>query len=318
MSNPGNDDNLNLPKNAASHIDAYFEYNKIVGNDDGGKPFSPEEYESYKREVLPMRLKNRLYVSFTNPTGMDCVLIGPETACFCKHRYKDHQTDFKDLPKNRPILLPCRERGCPCNTFTYIPKNGSQSIRCGCKHTADEHKLGKPFNCLKSGCKCSFFKSSYTCNCGEPCYKHETLVETREEREARGHPVGQIGVPYQAMGGITGFSSLADGYLRLDPSGKGRPNDDFFEQPITHNDSPFLKQYAHADMVKNSRGEYVQSKEAQSAERRPGEDEMDYYDRRYKERMKAEKTSRPKPVQGINPYDDPNLATGQRNVTRRK
>ena len=57
-------------------------------------------------------------------------------------------------------------------------------------------------------------------DCGEPCHAHHTLVETRDEREARGHPVGQD-VPYQAMGGITGFSSLADGYLRLDPSGRG-------------------------------------------------------------------------------------------------
>ena len=32
--------------------------------------------------------------------------------------------------------------------------------------------------------------------------------------------VGQA-TPYQAMGGITGFSSLAEGYLRLDPSGRG-------------------------------------------------------------------------------------------------
>ena len=49
-------------------------------------------------------------------------------------------------------------------------------------------------------------------DCGEPCYNHYTLVETREEREARGHPVG-ADVPYQAMGGITGFSSLAEGNL---------------------------------------------------------------------------------------------------------
>ena len=47
-------DRVNLPRNAASHIDAYFEYNKIVGNDDAGVPFSPDEYEKYKREVLPM------------------------------------------------------------------------------------------------------------------------------------------------------------------------------------------------------------------------------------------------------------------------
>jgi len=47
------------------------------------------------------------------------------------------------------------------------------------------------------------------------------IVETKEDREERGHPVGHD-VPYQAMGGITGFSSLAEGYQRLDPSGRGR------------------------------------------------------------------------------------------------
>lgn len=47
-----------------------------------------------------------------------------------------------------------------------------------------------------------------------------TLVETKEERERRGHPTGYA-TPYKAMGGLTGFSSLAEGYLRLDPSGRG-------------------------------------------------------------------------------------------------
>lgn len=84
---------------------------------------------------------------------MDCTLVGPETACFCKHRFKDHQTDFKELPTSRPILLPCREKGCPCSSFYYVPKNGSQPIRCSCKHSADEHKLGRPYNCLKSNPK---------------------------------------------------------------------------------------------------------------------------------------------------------------------
>ncbi len=66
-----------------------------------------------------------------------------------KLRFKNHQTDFKELPKNRPIPLPCKEAGCPCSSFQYVPKNGSQSIRCGCKHATDEHKPSKPFNCLK-------------------------------------------------------------------------------------------------------------------------------------------------------------------------
>jgi len=46
------------------------------------------------------------------------------------------------------------------------------------------------------------------------------VIETGGEREARGHPIGQA-TPYAAMGGLTGFSSLADGYMRLDPSGRG-------------------------------------------------------------------------------------------------
>lgn len=36
-----------------------------------------------------------------------------------------------------------------------------------------------------------------------------------------GKPVGQD-VPYAAMGGLTGFSSLAEGYMRLDDSGIGK------------------------------------------------------------------------------------------------
>ena len=72
-------------------------------------------------------------------------------------------------------------------------------------------------------CTCAGFSSSYTCGCGQPYYAHETVVETKEERLARGHPVGQD-VPYQAMGGLTGFSSLMEGYMRLDPSGIGSVN----------------------------------------------------------------------------------------------
>lgn len=46
-------------------------------------------------------------------------------------------------------------------------------------------------------------------------------METKQERLAQGKPVGQD-VPYAAMGGLTGFSSLAEGYMRLDDSGIGK------------------------------------------------------------------------------------------------
>lgn len=59
----------------------------------------------------------------------------------------------------------------------------------------------------------------------------QTIIETKEERISRGHPVGQD-VPYAAMGGITGFSSLMDGYMRLDDSGIGPPPLHMLEQPV--------------------------------------------------------------------------------------
>jgi len=70
-------------------------------------------------------------------------------------------------------------------------------------------------------CNCTGFSAPFTCTCGESANKHITLVETKDERERRGHPTGYA-TPYQAMGGLTGFSSLAEGYLRLDPSGRGK------------------------------------------------------------------------------------------------
>lgn len=45
-------------------------------------------------------------------------------------------------------------------------------------------------------------------------------VETKAEREARGRPVGRD-VPYAAMGGLTGFTSLLEGYLTLEASTSG-------------------------------------------------------------------------------------------------
>ena len=118
-------------------------------------------------------------------------------------------------------------------------------------------------------CNCTGFSAPFTCTCGESANRHITLVETKEERERRGHPTGYA-TPYKAMGGLTGFSSLAEGYLRLDPSGRGqrekkcirsilqficvvfvgRPDDDFLNQPITAMDHPILR--AHASLDPNS------------------------------------------------------------------
>ncbi|XP_064650941.1 protein FAM221A-like [Lineus longissimus] len=118
---------------------------------------SPEDFEDYQRRVLPMRLKNRLYVSwYSPPTGINCKLVGPATPCFCTHRCKQHKTDFETIPEARPILQPCKVRGCRCNSYSYVPLNGSQPIRCGCKHYPDEHSETNLMKCKK----CKLNKSS--------------------------------------------------------------------------------------------------------------------------------------------------------------
>ncbi|XP_008419913.1 protein FAM221A isoform X1 [Poecilia reticulata] len=204
---------VNHNKKALEAVDDYAEYRRIVGDDDGGKLFTPEEYEEYKRRVLPLRMKNRLYVSFGVPGGIDCKQIGPETQCFCEHRYKQHQTEFEVIPSERPIALQCKVSGCRCSSYNYIPQPGCAMVRCKCKHLPQDHSEAAGHLCKK--CKvCSGFQSPYTCGCGRPSFEHRTLVETKQERLARGQPVGKD-VPYAAMGGLTGFTSLLDGYLAL-------------------------------------------------------------------------------------------------------
>ena len=82
-----------MDNQAAKHVQAYIEYEQIVGGADGGKLMSEAEFEAYKAKVREAR-KNRLYVHWRNKvTGQDCKAIGPASQCFCGHRFKDHFTD---------------------------------------------------------------------------------------------------------------------------------------------------------------------------------------------------------------------------------
>ena len=68
---------LVMDGNAAKHVQAYIEYEQIVGNDDRGQAMSEIEFEAYKAKVKDAR-KNRLYVHWRNTeTGADCKTIGP-------------------------------------------------------------------------------------------------------------------------------------------------------------------------------------------------------------------------------------------------
>ena len=70
---------LAFDNQAAKHIQAYIEYEQIVGGADNGKMMSEAEFEAYKAQVREKR-KNRLYVHWRNmETGVDCKAIGPSS-----------------------------------------------------------------------------------------------------------------------------------------------------------------------------------------------------------------------------------------------
>ncbi|XP_068092118.1 protein FAM221A isoform X2 [Hyperolius riggenbachi] len=232
-------------------------------------------------------MQNRLFVSWRSPTGIDCKLVGPETPCFCTHRYKQHKTDFKELPKDRPIHLPCKVSKCQCKSYGYVPRNGSQPIRCRCKHYSDDHSAAGSYHCTKCA-GCSGFHSSYTCSCSQPAYAHDTVVETKEERQAQGKPVGRD-VPYAAMGGLTGFSSLAEGYMRLDESGIGTPDRSFLVASEDGGSHPFLRAY---DPSSSKISELPEGEKPVSRLKRTEEEDMAFFEKRYQERLQKEKEQR--------------------------
>ena len=111
----------------------YCHVNSIVGNDDGGKLMTEAEFEAYKQKVRKAR-ENRLYVSWRNPKGIDCKMIGPSSTCFCSHRYRDHTFDNVD---NKDIH--CKDKKCGCRLFNYVPVYGSSDLKCLCKHSFKLH-----------------------------------------------------------------------------------------------------------------------------------------------------------------------------------
>mmetsp|Transcript_25591 Transcript_25591/g.64188 ORF Transcript_25591/g.64188 Transcript_25591/m.64188 type:complete len:376 (-) Transcript_25591:621-1748(-) len=197
-------------------VDAYIEYDRIVGNADGGKMFTPAELEEFKRKKAEARApENRLYVSWRCiPTEMDCKMIGPSTRCFCGHLFKHHDSD-----RLKDTKVSCREQGCPCLQFSYVPGHGSTTLRCSsCRHDSLDHRPTGKKRCAKCS-KCEGFRSAYTCGCGYTYSEHATVFERRAEREAAGRPVDNLaggGAMYAGVGGVTDFSSLIDGHERYD------------------------------------------------------------------------------------------------------
>lgn len=195
---------ITIDNQNAKNLQAYIEYRNIVGNDDGGKLMSEKEFEEYKKNVAQKR-KDHLYVYWVNSDGFECKAIGPESMCFCNHRYKAH--DF-DSVKDKKVK--CKDKKCKCKLFDYVPVYGANDVKCLCHHSYREHELGNR-KCKRPNCKCVKFGSKFTCNCGMGYDSHRTVIQTREERQKSGKPVdpGWFGEGLIAgSGGLTSFGSM--------------------------------------------------------------------------------------------------------------
>ena len=115
---------------AADSVEAYLEYERVVGGADGGVLLTDEEYAAFRQSALE-RSERRLYVTWRNASGLDCKCVGPATLCECGHRYKEH-TRLDGHGQE----LRCRAAGCLCASFQYLPSAGAWHAKCGCKHGA--------------------------------------------------------------------------------------------------------------------------------------------------------------------------------------
>jgi hypothetical protein len=199
-----------IASDQAKHIQAYIDYKNIVGDDDGGKVMSEKEFEEYKNKVREAR-KNHLYVYWRNSKDFDCKSVGPESMCFCGHRYKNHHFDNVKTKK-----INCKDPKCKCPLFNYIPVYGSNDVKCLCKHS---YSLHNPVSKKCGKCNtCTYFGSKFTCNCTEPFDDHVTVIETREERVKAGKTVDPLWMGNNmnaAIGGLNSFTGMVnDKYMQ--------------------------------------------------------------------------------------------------------
>lgn len=137
------------------------------------------------------------------------------------------------------------------------------------------------------------FTAPFTCGCTEPTYTHAMIVETKAERLARGRSVGPD-IPYAAMGGLTGFNALAEGYMRLDSSGIGAPSNAILDAPSTSMDHPFLRAYApQVDAINAGRPTDDVHGLSRFAHLPTAEErDMAYFESQYQERLKLERAAK--------------------------
>lgn len=94
---------------------SYLTYNKLVGEADGGKELSKEQFNELLQKYHNS-WSNRLYVHFARLDGKrECVRVKPPCMCFCGHHFKSHEW-WDDEEK----MVKCRAPSCKCKRFRYL------------------------------------------------------------------------------------------------------------------------------------------------------------------------------------------------------
>ncbi|KAL8431964.1 hypothetical protein Efla_002801 [Eimeria flavescens] len=133
------------------HLDAYLEYDALVGRTDGGRLLSPEEYAAV-REKAAAAAANPLRCAWVCvPTGLHCRLVGPFSRCLCQHSFREHDvlqpppnsssssSSSSSMDQEELLRVRCKVPRCRCPHFTFIPVQGSADLRCKCKHSFVDH-----------------------------------------------------------------------------------------------------------------------------------------------------------------------------------
>ena len=200
----------------AAGVDAYYEASLLMG-----QASSPPLDELTAKALAIHDAGTRLFVHWTSEAATtECQAIGPATRCFCDHSYSSHAW-YETATKH----VRCRVEGCKCSCFSYVPGRGSTRLRCGCKHTLEEHRAaeGRPTRCQHEGCACAAFHATARCgSCGEAADDHHMVFETAAERRAAGKVVernlgGWADEQPQleaVCGGVTRMASLLSGVER--------------------------------------------------------------------------------------------------------
>lgn len=183
------------------------------------KLFDPETEAALEAQ------RTGIYIGWRCPEFKhDCQRVNKTSKCFCGHLLGEH-----DNYTGKSIRVPCKQGGCKCKAFAWIPSRpedvgefwfqrrrdfdpSTWRAKCRCKHTHEEHDPVMR-RCKTKGCGCGLFDSNFLCAaCDKHWEQHETFFETEDERRQNGLPVGEMYIPFAEMPNLRNIALTGDEY----------------------------------------------------------------------------------------------------------